>query len=431
MLRKAVESLGDASQVWIIATVSMQSSCDTVLCEDAGYSTNCPHEILEPLTAQQYRFIFNTAMKSIMLYMSRIWKNACESSGQLVAYLLMFAALFAAVPLCAEDVAVPEPLRPFFFGLREKVTDQHAGNVVVGKEGWLFFVPELRTLSVGPFWGEAARTVAKAGNPDEADPLPAIRDFQLQCEKAGVELLILPVPAKATIYPDYLADAIPVVDGIPSRNDIFQQTFYQLLSEQKVTVLDLTPDYQRARAAGEQLYCKQDTHWTGRGCEIAAAAVYNAVKDRPWLQGRIRTDYTMEDMTIAMPGDMNEMLPEAQRLPAEKISLRVVKEKIGQGWVPVTANRQSPVLLLGDSHTLIYQAGGDMHASGAGFAAHLSREFGFGVDVVGVRGSGATSARVNLLRRNDQLAGKKLIIWCMTVREFTEATAWKLVPIIR
>ncbi|MFX8410487.1 hypothetical protein ABTL60_19655, partial [Acinetobacter baumannii] len=34
-------------------------------------------------------------------------------------------------------------------------------NVVQGKDGWLFFVPELRHLSVGPFWGENAAKVSK------------------------------------------------------------------------------------------------------------------------------------------------------------------------------------------------------------------------------------------------------------------------------
>jgi len=42
-----------------------------------------------------------------------------------------------------------------------------------------------------------------------------------------------------------------------------------------------------------------------------------------------------------------------------------------------------------------------------------------------------TPARINLLRRGDNLAGKKLVIWCFTVREFTEGQGWKKVPVVR
>ena len=93
--------------------------------------------------------------------------------------------------------------------------------------------------------------------------------------------------------------------------------------------------------------------------------------------------------------------------------------------------RESPILLLGDSHTLVFHAGEDMHGAGAGLADQLALELGFPVDVIGVRGSGATPARINLMRRQDNLAGKKLVIWCFSAREFTEASGgWRLVPVI-
>ena len=46
---------------------------------------------------------------------------------------------------------------------------------------------------------------------------------------------------------------------------------------------------------------------------------------------------------------------------------------------------------------------------------------------------GATPARVDLLRTSrsdpDYLKGKKLIIWCFSAREFSEAPAWQKVPV--
>jgi alginate O-acetyltransferase complex protein AlgJ len=76
-----------------------------------------------------------------------------------------------------------------------------------------------------------------------------------------------------------------------------------------------------------------------------------------------------------------------------------------------------------------------MHATGAGFFEQLSYELGQLVDLIAVRGSGATPARINLMRRvqNDPnyLKQKKIIIWCFTSREFTESDGWRNVPVTR
>lgn len=81
---------------------------------------------------------------------------------------------------------------------------------------------------------------------------------------------------------------------------------------------------------------------------------------------------------------------------------------------------------------MLGHGGGDMHARGAGLADHLAKELGFPVDLVAVRGSGATPSRISLMRRRDDLAGKKVVIWCLSVREFSESVqGWRLLPVIR
>ena len=102
--------------------------------------------------------------------------------------------------------------------------------------------------------------------------------------------------------------------------------------------------------------------------------------------------------------------------------------------VPLPENPDSPVVLLGDSHSLVFHEGGDMHARGAGLADQLALELGFALDVVAVRGSGATPARVNLLRRarkdKSYLTGKKVVVWCFSAREWSESLGWDLVPVV-
>ena len=61
-----------------------------------------------------------------------------------------------------------------------KVADKNYDSVVKGKDDWLFFAPELRSVSVGRFWGANAKKVSRAVRPENADPLPAILDFKAQ-----------------------------------------------------------------------------------------------------------------------------------------------------------------------------------------------------------------------------------------------------------
>ena len=74
-----------------------------------------------------------------------------------------------------------------------------------------------------------------------------------------------------------------------------------------------------------------------------------------------------------------------------------------------------------------------MLAKGAGLPDQLALELGFPVDLVAVRGSGATPSRINLLRRAQKdpnyWTGKKWVIWCFSAREFTESDGWRKVPL--
>ena len=72
-----------------------------------------------------------------------------------------------------------------------------------------------------------------------------------------------------------------------------------------------------------------------------------------------------------------------------------------------------------------------MHAQGAGLPDHLAYQLGFPVDVVAVRGSGATPSRLSLFRRRDKMKGKRVVVWCLSVREFTEGQGWRKVPVIQ
>lgn len=343
--------------------------------------------------------------------------------------ILFCAAMLAGCkpPTPVAQVSVDEFLRDV---AAKAAAAQKVGTTVIrGKDGWLFFAPELRSISIGPFWGAAAHKVSRAYRPEDADPLPAILDFKAQLDRAGIKLILVPVPAKAVIYPDELSTSIPPNSPIP-RLDRYDQQFFTLLEQKGVRVLDLTPTFlQHRNDPVGALYCKQDTHWSGIACAMAAKLIATEIQKEPWVKTVPPVQYTAAEKTVPITGDLWAGAKDPA-LPKEQLPLSFVKTE-GGGQAGTTISRKSPVLLLGDSHDLIFHAGEDMLAVDAGLPDQLALDLGFPVDLVAVRGSGATPARINLLHRRDNLAGKKVVVWCFSVREFTESQGWKKVPVIR
>ncbi|MFH1733015.1 MAG: hypothetical protein ABIF82_15390 [Planctomycetota bacterium] len=357
-------------------------------------------------------------------------------SGRVLAAIALCVAGRASPSSAAEPV--PSPNAPAFraecAALAKAAADADK-MVVRGRGEWLFLVSELRHVSVGKFWGDAAAKVARARNPEHADPLPAIVDFNQQLKKLNIELILVPVAPKAAVYPEMVSAGLKRTKPQP-RLDTQHQAFYKLLGEKGVTVLDIAPELiaHRNDNAGAT-YCEQDTHWSGRACVLTAGLIAKHIKGRTWLKDMPKLKLMSETREVETSGDLWQALKD-DAIPKEKLPLRFVGRKTAAGIEPVEPGRNSPVLLLADSHGLVFHAGDDMHAKGAGLADQLALELGFAVDVLAVRGSGATSARISLYRRGRRdegyIKGKKLIIWCFSAREFTETfTGWRKLPVVK
>jgi alginate O-acetyltransferase complex protein AlgJ len=311
--------------------------------------------------------------------------------------------------------------------------DAAASMTVPGRDGWFFLMSELRHIGAGPFWGEAAAKVSQATRPDARDPLPAILSFKTQLDQHGIELILVPVPPKAFLFPDKLSDQVTVKgDDEPPRLDVNLREFYRLLAEKGVTVLDLWPEFAPVRLGPEgPMYCRTDTHWSGMACVRVARRLAAELAKRPWLADTKRTKFDTEEKEITVRGDL---IVDLKPLPAgESLRLRYVGTRTAAGLTPVPDDARSPVLVLADSHGLVFHAGGDLLASGAGLTDQLACELGFAVDMIASRGDGITTVRADLIRkaRADPawLAAKKVVIWCFTAREFTESSnGWRVLP---
>jgi len=118
-----------------------------------------------------------------------------------------------------------------------------------------------------------------------------------------------------------------------------------------------------------------------------------------------------------------------EQFEPEKIAVRTISDKeTGAATIP---DPNSPLLIIGDSHTLVFH---DFLGEKSGLLDQLAYETGFAPDLIGTRGSGATSVRITLYRRTrkdpEYLAKKKVIVWCFAAREFTESDqGWEKVPV--
>lgn len=301
--------------------------------------------------------------------------------------------------------------------LAEEASGKEKRNVRGEDDAWFFLTQELRHLGTGPFWEQDWSEVAKNGQ----DPVPFLVQFNDLLEEKGIRLILAPVPPKAAVYPEKLFGDATVEDVLSVR------AFYDELEAAGLEVLDLEAAFRQLKEeTGEKVYCEQDTHWSPLACEKTAELIAGMVAEEDWLKSEEKQEFVRSDeATLTIRGDQVEG---GDNVPMEELKVRYAGlGGGGSGPAAVAPSEDSPVLLIGDSHTLVFWEGtsGGMHTDRAGLLDQLQYEFGFPIDHVGVRGSGSVMARRSLFRHADARDGywdsKKLVIWCFSAREFTQS----------
>jgi hypothetical protein len=276
---------------------------------------------------------------------------------------------------------------------------------VAGEDGWRFLPAELKFA-------------AKLASPDLANltkpAVETIADFAEQMKAAEVTFVVLPVPPKVLLA----GAAAGVTAEEQEKMRAGWESIMRELTDRGVSVVDLLADY---ISAPNEPFCRRDTHWSGRGIALALDRLLPLLESAGMADHEapgVGDAWTKQTINGDLGGDPEEIELRGQRLPADP-----------------EAMKKNPVLLLGDSHVLVFHQGGDLHTTGAGLPDQVAAALGSMPDVLGVRGSGATSSRVQLARRaradKEYLPSKKVIVWCFAGREFTEADSWKKVPILK
>jgi len=309
---------------------------------------------------------------------------------------------------------------------KSRAAESEHAAVIAGTGGWLFLSSDIRFLSVGQFWGADAAKVSRAHKPESADPIPAIVDFRDQLKKRGIDLLLMPVPPKPAMYPEKI---LPDVDLHGETAVPYLARFYDELRKREVDVVDLSPVFLQNRSSEHgPVYCKTDTHWSGLGCVLAAQTIKDKIHEK--LAGQPPKEYAAEWKETTIKGDLGDLAgPNIKKPEPEKIAIRTISDK--QTGAAITPDANSPLLVIGDSHTLVFH---DFLAEKSGLLDQLAYETGIAPDLIGTRGSGSTSVRISLYRRArkdaDYLTKKKIVVWCFAAREFTESDqGWDKVPV--
>ncbi len=130
-------------------------------------------------------------------------------------------------------------------------------GVVIGQHGWLYTDEEFRT------YPEAEQHIR-----NNLATIGRVADF---LARRGVGLVMVVVPAKARVYPEYLGRRHPA----PVRAGLYDRLL-GMLQRAGIPAPGLLAALSAGRAGGP-VFFRTDTHWTPHGAEVAAHAVAEVI----------------------------------------------------------------------------------------------------------------------------------------------------------
>ena len=329
------------------------------------------------------------------------------------------------------------------------------------------------------------------------NPITAIEKFRDQLKAKGVELLVVVTPGKPSIYPERLTGAsnasldaagnaagVGTAAGLQSHG----KKILDSLTRAGFNTVDLYTPLLAAKsrdAVEGPLYLNDDTHWTPRGAELAAAEIAAAV-NRLESDGKIKLkalsecdeckppfSFIAKDSVADRMGDVGEMsglnkfgVFKVQKVTGHVVSQQNIKElerdlladsvcvdsaykecmkvKTSDVFCLLTSQtacafkntkydttvtpfkddfRKSEILILGDSFSRIYQTDSPVNA---GWIAHFAKNVNRPVASIVSDGGASTLVREKLARKAGVLKGKKLLIWEFVERDLRfGAEGWK------
>jgi alginate O-acetyltransferase complex protein AlgJ len=297
-----------------------------------------------------------------------------------------------------------------------------AENIYLGRDGWLFYEPDVRYVLAGDFSEHKASAIERGGATRAADPIAAILEFKKQLAARGIALVIVPTPVKPTMRPEMLLrDA-----QAPLQNAAFDR-FKDNLEKHGVPVFDIASRV--SSDANLRQYLATDTHWRPEAMEAAASLLARFVNARVTLPQSLGMEYKRTQAKVQGRGDLAALLSSSRPAERETVTIHPVLLADGQRWSP---REKADILWLGDSFSNIYSAEAMGWGGAAGFAEQFSFALGRTCDSLRRNDNGAYATRQmladDLAAGHDRFKGKKLVIWQFATRELTQGD-WKLIEL--
>ena len=246
----------------------------------------------------------------------------CGLVGPTLFYVLFYGLMdhenrenreLAANPFTLEDppiVNLPERFETFFedhLPFKNELTEAKSKvavgffgestnpEVVVGKDGWLFFNSEDHGDPLGDYQGKILYTEEESA--EIADYFNEANEY---FQYRGIQFMVVIAPGKERVYPQYLPDSY----GEPQYGR--GEQMYQYLSENcpDIPVLsmhELLKGY--ADKEEELVFFKTDTHWNHLGAYLAAKEILS-------VAGMELPEVTKENLVEFNPGggDLSDLL---------------------------------------------------------------------------------------------------------------------------
>ena len=169
-------------------------------------------------------------------------------------------------------------------------------EVIIGKEGWYFYAAD---QLLDDFRGLLPLT-EKQLNSWREDHVRK-RNW---LAKQGIRYLLVLVPDKQTIYPEYLPDYFRKAKGTTR----IEQLMEYLKQDRDVTILDLRPSLLNAKSE-KRLYQKTDSHWNDYGAFVGYKEMMNRISQWfPKEQFKFDFYFHPDRVTERPGGDLVRML---------------------------------------------------------------------------------------------------------------------------
>ncbi|WP_330115466.1 alginate O-acetyltransferase [Pseudomonas sp. JS3066] len=212
-------------------------------------------------------------------------------------------------------------------------------GVVLGRHDWLFSDEEFNPVPRGEQQIEAN--------------LELIRGIDQRLSERGVKLLLVIVPAKARLYPEYLDEEQPAQQQLG-----LYHRLHEAAQHADILAPDLLASLLPAKDTG-LLFLRTDTHWTPHGAELVAQEVARAVQRSAPLDGDRQLFTTEQAASKPYLGDLARFLPLdplfSALLPApdqlQSRSTHAVDAHPNDASAALFADVRVPVALVGTSYS--------------------------------------------------------------------------------